>query len=116
MASSARYFVKHTEIDELAAVTKAFQSKNHEVLKPLNAHGLESSHATAAMGQLMLMSMQGFEDIGILDEVASELTSSMDEVEVNEEEALFEVGHAAYLACMPAEPQASSPAQSIGWP
>ena len=64
----------------------------------------------------MLFTMQGFKDIGILDEVASELMSSMDEIEVNEEEALFEVGRAARLAWVPAKPQASSPAQSMGWP
>ena len=97
-------------------MAKAFHSKNHEVLKPSNACGLETPHAIAAMGQLMLFTVQGFEDIGILDEVASELASSMDEVEVNEEEALFEVGHAACLARMPAKPQASLPAQSMGWP
>ena len=84
-------------------------------MKALNAHGLETSHATAASGQLTPSVMQGFEDIGVLDEVASELMSAMDEVEINEEEALFEVGHAARLACMPAEPKASSPAQSMGW-
>ena len=62
-------------------------------MKALSARGLETSHATAASGQLMPSVMQGFEDIGALDEVASELMSSMDEIEVNEEEALFEVSH-----------------------
>ena len=62
--------------------------------------------------------LQGFEDIRILDSVASELLSYMEAVEVNEEEALFEVGCAACLTCMPAESQASSfvSAWSMGWP
>ena len=71
----------------------------------LAACGLETPPATTAAGLLMPSPLQGFEDIGILDEVASDLLSSMDEVEVNEEEALFEVGHAARLAYVPAEPK-----------
>ena len=56
----------------------------------------------------MMLHMQGCEDIGVLDKVASELRLSMEAMEVNEEEALFEVGHSDRLRCMFAESQASS--------
>ena len=117
MTTGEHCLVEHAGVTHLPAVAKGISKQlTLQLMKPLAAYGWETPHAHSAMALLIMSHLQGFEDIGTLDEVASELMSSMETVDVNEEEALFEVNHSARRRCLFAEPQASSPALSMDRP